>query len=125
MFDYKGLKEYRKQELSNIQSTLIKASELIAFIRVYGSMYDEHYEGFILNINNISEHYLQDLNPEVINSLYDLYSTLKQKTENEEEIFKQLRMALYCIPAFRVTETKTRRRRKNLIFFINGEIRYR
>ena len=112
MLEYRGLKEYRKQELSNIQSTLIKASELIAFIRVYGSMYDEHYEGFILNINNISEHYLQDLNPEVINSLYDLYSTLKQKTENEEEIFKQLRMALYGLSAFRVTETNARRKRK-------------
>ena len=112
MLDYKEVNEYRKQKLNNVQNVLRKASELIAFIRVYGSLYDEHYNGFILNINNISEHYLQDFNSEVLDYLYDVYATLKQKTNDEEEIFKQFRMVLYNLPAFRVTETNARRKRK-------------
>lgn len=109
---YKEIRQYRKQKLNNVQSVLNKSSELIAFIRVYGILYDEHYNGFILNINNIIERYLQDLNSEVIDGLYDAYAKAKQENSSEEEIFKKLRMVLYNLPAFRVMETTARRKRR-------------
>lgn len=112
MHDYKEIRQYRKQKLNNVQSVLNKSSELIAFIRVYGALYDEHYNGFILNINNIIERYLQDLNSEVIDGLYDAYAKAKQENSSEEEIFKKLRMVLYNLPAFRVMETTARRKRR-------------
>lgn len=111
MADYEVLSKYRKEQLNKVETVLKKVSELIAFIKVYGALYDNYYNAFILNINNLSEHYLQTSNSEIIDSLYNVYSSAKEENKSEKEIFEQLRAVLYKLPAFTITETSDRRAR--------------
>ncbi len=103
--------EYRKDQLNSIENVLKKVSKLIAFIRVYGALYADYYYALILNINNISERYLENFDAELIHRLYNIYLTAKQEKKSEREIFEQLRIVLYKLPAFTVMETNNRRLR--------------
>ena len=69
--------DYRDSQYDKTVETLNKLAELIAFINTYGPLYDKHYEGFIINLNNVSEHFLQSSNSKVIDELYALYSSLR------------------------------------------------
>ena len=105
---------YFEREYNKTVETLNKLSELIAFINTYGELYDKHYEGFIINLNNVSEHFLQSSNSKVIDELYALYSSLRELKKSKQEIFEALQIALCNIPAFEIVETSIRaKRRKN------------
>lgn len=88
MADYEMLEKYRKEQLNKIENILKKSSELIAFIKVYGALYDNYYNALILNINNLSEHYLQTSNCEIIDSLYNVYTTAKEEKNLKKKFLK-------------------------------------
>lgn len=117
MADYDVILKYRKDQLNSIETVLKKVAELTAFIKVYGALYDNYYYSLILNINNISEHYLQNLNAELIDRLYDIYCTSKEENKDEKEIFEQLREILYKLPSTTITEVSNRRARHKIIKF--------
>lgn len=103
--------DYRDSQYDKTVETLNKLAELIAFINTYGPLYDKHYEGFIINLNNVSEHFLQSSNSKVIDELYALYSSLRELKKSKQEIFEALQIALCNIPAFEIVETSTRAKR--------------
>lgn len=111
MSDYEMIAKYRKTQLNKVEIILKKVATLNAFISVYGALYDNYYYAYILNLNNISEHYLENFNSEYIDRLYDIYSIAKEEEKSEKEIFEQLRIVLQKLPAFTVTETSVRRLR--------------
>ncbi len=111
MSDYNVIIKYRKDQLNRVETVLKKVAELISFIRVYGSLYDNYYYSLILNINNISEHFLQNLNSELIDRLYAVYFNAKEENKSEKEIFEQLRIILQKLPAINITEVIDRRER--------------
>lgn len=111
MADIELLERYRKNQLKNIETVLKKSSELIAFIKVYGALYDNYYNGLILNLNNINEHFLQSLNSQIIDGLYDVYSTAREQNKPEKETFEQLRLILEKLPVLTITEVSDRARR--------------
>ena len=102
---------YWEKKYDKTVETLNKLSELIAFINTYGKLYDKYYEGFIINLNNIGEHFLQSSNSKVIDELYSLYSSLRELKKTEKEIFVELRTVLYELPALEIVETSTREKR--------------
>ena len=102
---------YWEKKYGKTVETLNKLSELIAFINTYGKLYDKYYEGFIINLNNIGEHFLQSSNSKVIDELYSLYSSLRELKKTEKEIFVELRTVLYELPALEIVETSTREKR--------------
>lgn len=108
MANYVELSDSRKEFLNDIKGVLDKSSELIAFIKVYGSMYDKYYMSFIVNINNLSERYMHSLNSDVIDSLYNAYCSFKEASDSEKEIFEKLRIELYKIPTFSIIEVPER-----------------
>ena len=119
MTDIEVLEKYRKDQFIMIQKVLNKSSELITFIRVYGSLYDTYYNGFILNLNNISERYLESLDSRVIDRLYDAYTTAREN-KTEKETFEQLRNILYELPVSTISEVSERtERRRNLDYSQN------
>ena len=111
MADIQVLDQYRKDQFAKVETVLRKSSELIAFIRVYGALYDNHYNAFILNLNNVNEHYLQNLDSQLIDKLYDVYASAKEENKSEKENFEQLRAVLYKLPVLSITEVSDRRQR--------------
>ena len=111
MADIQVLDQYRKDQFVKVETVLRKSSELIAFIRVYGALYDNNYNAFILNLNNVNEHYLQNLDSQLIDKLYDIYASAKEENKSEKEIFEQLRAFLYKLPVPSITEVSDRRQR--------------
>ena len=103
--------DYRDSQYDKTVETLNKLAELIAFINTYGPLYDKHYEGFIINLNNVSEHFLQSSNSKVIDELYALYSSLRELKKSKQEIFEALQIVLCNLPAFEIVETSTREKR--------------
>ena len=102
---------YFEKKYDKTVETLNKLAELIAFINTYGPLYDKHYEGFIINLNNVSEHFLQSSNSKVIDELYTLYSSLRELKKSKKEIFEALQIVLCNLPAFEIVETSTRAKR--------------
>ena len=113
VFNYKDddREWYWENKYNKTVQTLNELSELIAFINTYGKRYDKYYEGFIINLNNIGEHFLQSSNSKVIDELYALYSSLRELKKTEKEIFVELRTVLYELPALEIVETSTREKR--------------
>ncbi len=113
VFNYKDddREWYWEKKYNKTVQTLNELSELIAFINTYGKRYDKYYEGFIINLNNIGEHFLQSSNSKVIDELYALYSSLRELKKTEKEIFVELRTVLYELPALEIVETSTREKR--------------
>ena len=111
MADIEVLEQYRKEQLKRVETVLKKSSELIAFINVYGALYDNYYNAFILNLNNINEHFLQNSDSQIIDGLYEVYSTAKEQNKSEKETFEQLRAILYKLPAPTITEVSDRAQR--------------
>lgn len=112
MADYEVLKSYREAKFDSILCVLNKSSELIAFIKVYGALYDSCYMSLILNLNNITEHFLETFNPCVIEKLYGVYSKAKKAEKSDKEIFEQLRSVLYELPVPTIMDASDRRNRK-------------
>lgn len=110
MNNYEIAENYRKEQFKRIESVLKKVSEIIAFVRVYGSVYDSYYNAIILNLNNISEHFLETLDSKIIDRLYDTYSRAKFANKSSQEIFEE--MNFYNLPVYAITETAARRRRQ-------------
>mgnify|MGYP005800435047 FL=1 len=82
--DYDGDRErYFKKKYDKTVETLNKLSELIAFINTYGKLYTKYYEAFIINLNNVSEHFLQSSDFKVIDELYTLYSSLRELNKSK------------------------------------------
>ena len=79
---------YFEKEYNKTVETLNKLSELIAFINTYGPLYDKHYEGFIINLNNVSEHFLQSSDSKVIDELYTLYFSLRGLKKSKKKFMK-------------------------------------
>lgn len=111
MLNYEYITKYRKEQLNKIKLVLKKSSELIAFVKVYGALYDDYYNRFIFSINNLSERYLQTENSELIDNLYNIYSTLREQKKSEKEIFERLRFELYNLPAFVIAEVSDRNKK--------------
>lgn len=109
MTNYEVAENYRKDQLQHIEGVLKKLSEIIAFIRVYGSMYDSCYNGIILNLNNIGERFLDNLDSRLINELYDTFARVKNEGKSPKDVF--LGLNLYKLPVYAITETSDRRRR--------------
>lgn len=110
MFDYDVTTEYLKNQYNSVESTLKKVAELLAFIKVYGSIYNDYYYRHILNINNIMEHYLKNLDHKIIDKLYEVYSTAKNENKSEREIFEELRIVLYNFSSMITTDVIERRK---------------
>lgn len=113
VFNYKDddREWYWENKYNKTVQTLNELSELIAFINTYGKRYDKYYEGFIINLNNIGEHFLQSSNSKVIDELYALYSSLRELKKSKQEIFEALQIVLCNLPAFEIVETSTREKR--------------
>lgn len=111
MRNYEIAENYRIKQLQTIEGTLRKVSELIAFIRVYGSMFDDNYIAYVLNLNNISERFIQNFDSATIDDLYDTYLRLKQQT-NTQEIYEELRLKMQKLPAYMIVESSARQYRK-------------
>ena len=110
--DYDDDRErYFKKKYDKTVETLNKLSELIAFINTYGKLYTKYYEAFIINLNNVSEHFLQSFDSKVIDELYTLYSSLRELKKSKQEIFEALQIVLCNLPAFEIVETSTREKR--------------
>ncbi len=107
MYDYDTFKKYQTDRSNRITKELNKLSELIAYIRVYSGAY---YFSLILNLNNVKEHYLENLNSELIDQLYEIYLR-NEHHQDERETFEQLRSTLEKLPAFTITEVTRRRER--------------
>ena len=99
---------YFEKKYDKTVETLNKLSELIAFINTYGKLYTKYYEAFIINLNNMSEHFLQSSDSKVIDELYTLYSSLRELKKSKKEIFEALQIVLCNLPAFEIVETSTR-----------------
>lgn len=104
--------EYKEKEFAKVEATLEKVAELLAFVKVYGADYYDYYYELILNINNLSEHYLQSLNSDVIDKLYMVYSTAKKKRRGNKYVFEEIRMVLYNISSVARVEVSDRRKRR-------------
>ena len=110
--DYDGDRErYFEKKYDKTVETLNKLSELITFINTYGKLYTKYYEAFIINLNNVSEHFLQSSDSKVIDELYTLYSSLRELKKSKKEIFEALQIVLCKLPAFEVVETSTREKK--------------
>ena len=107
------INEYKKNQFNFIKTTLLKSSELIAFIKVYGSTYTENYMGYILNIDNMVEQYLVSQDSKRIDDLYDVYLNLKNTSKTEREIFEKLRLVLEKLHAYEISEVESRTARHN------------
>ena len=99
---------YFEKKYDKTVETLNKLAELIAFINTYGKLYTKYYEAFIINLNNMSEHFLQSSDSKVIDELYTLYSSLRELKKSKKEIFEALQIVLCNLPAFEIVETSTR-----------------
>ena len=110
--DYDDDRErYFEKKYDKTVETLNKLSELIAFINTYGKLYTKYYEAFIINLNNVSEHFLQSSDSKVIDELYTLYSSLRELKKSKKEIFEALQIVLCNLPAFEIVETSTREKK--------------
>ena len=99
---------YFEKKYDKTVETLNKLAELIAFINTYGKLYTKYYEAFIINLNNVSEHFLQSSDSKVIDELYTLYSSLRELKKSKKEIFEALQIVLCNLPASEIVETSTR-----------------
>lgn len=111
MADYEVIEKYRRDNFDKTLMVLNKTSELIAFIKIYGALYDRYYNAFILNLNNINERFLETGKSEIIDRLYSVYSNAKEANKTDKEIFIQLRKVLYELPALSIMETADRAER--------------
>ena len=111
MADYEVIRKYREDKFENTLMVLNKSAELIAFIKVYGALYDDYYNAFILNLNNINERFLETGNAQIIEKLYGVYSNAKEAKKTDKEVFEQLRKVLYELPALSIMETADRAQR--------------
>ena len=102
---------YFEKKYDKTVETLNKLAELIAFINTYGKLYTKYYEAFIINLNNMSEHFLQSSDSKVIDELYTLYSSLRELKKSKKEIFEALQIVLCNLPAFEIVETSTREKK--------------
>ena len=102
------INEYKKSQFNSIKTTLLKSSELIAFIRVYGTAYTQNYMGYILNIDNMVEQYLVNQNSKRIDDLYEVYLNLKNTEKTEREVFEKLRLVLERLHEFEISEVESR-----------------
>lgn len=102
------INEYKKNQFNSIKTTLLKSSELIAFIRVYGAPYAQNYLGYILNIDNMVEQYLVNQDSKRINALYEVYLNLKNTEKTEREVFEKLRLVLEKLHAYEISEVEYR-----------------
>lgn len=114
MTHYEVIKEYQNNQLDSIENVLKKANELLAFIRVYGSIYNDNYFAYILNLNNVIEHYLKNLNSDVIDKLYCLFSSLKESNKSEKEILQELLIILSKLPVPAIVEISDRSARHKI-----------
>ena len=105
------MNDYRENQYNKTVETLNKLSELIAFINTYGKLYDKYYEGFIINLNNVYEHFLHSSDSKVIDELYTLYFSLRGLKKSKKEIFEELRNVLYELPTFEIVETSAREKK--------------
>lgn len=112
MTNYEIAEQHREKLLLMIERDLAKVSQLIAFIQVYGSMWDNNYNAYILNLHNISEQYLKNFISTTIDSLYDTFVILKQENKSSKEIYEELRLKMQKLPAYSVLETSDRQNRK-------------
>ena len=109
---FSGEDAYKREQYKKTVETLNKLSEIIAFINVYGPLYYSYYEGFIVDLNNISEHFLQSSDSKVIDELYVLFVALTKSKKTTGEIFEELKTLLNNLPHFQVDETPTRENRR-------------
>ena len=116
--------DYKKIQLNNIEKVLERASKLISFIRVYGEQHFCYYFCYILNINNMVEHYLQNFDSSHIDRLYKVYQEVKMKGKTEKEILEQLIIAMERIPGCVVADCQSRRERNAIRSYnINSKMR--
>ena len=108
------INEYKKKQFNSIKTTLLKSSELIAFIKVYGAAYTQNYMGYILNIDNMVEQYLVSQNSKRIDDLYEVYLNLKNTEKTEREVFEKLRLVLEKLHTYEISEVESRTARHNL-----------
>lgn len=73
MADINIIKKHRRDTYGKTLCTLGYTSVLTAFINTYGKIYDNNYFALILNLNNVTEHYLTTNNDEIITKLYNIY----------------------------------------------------
>ena len=102
------INEYKKKQFNSIKTTLLKSSELIAFIKVYGAAYTQNYMGYILNIDNMVEQYLVSQNSKRIDGLYEIYLNLKNTAKTEREVFEKLRLVLEKLHTYEISEVESR-----------------
>lgn len=103
---------YNEVQVTRLENVLKKSAELIAFIAVYGAKYDENYFSFIININNLNEHFIKNDNPAIIDKLYDIYYKAKKENTPNKEIFNKLRHIMYELPIMSISLIDERSKRR-------------
>lgn len=94
---------YNEEQVTRLETVLKKSAELIAFIAVYEFKNDDNYFSFIININNLNEHFIKNGNPTIINKLYDIFYKDKKENTPNKEIFNKLRHIMYELPIMSIS----------------------
>ena len=114
----------------NMRHTLIwleYANKLIAFIHIYGPLYDENYFSYILKLHNLIEKYLSSVNynllhndnnyisillhndyVKIISKIYTLYKKCIFDGKTDKETYDALRLVLQQLPAYSIGEVDER-----------------
>ena len=118
MDNYKIFITSNTKKLNDIMDILKKQADLLAYIKVYGEIYDKNYYSYIINLNNLTEQFLKHSNYELanlINNLYDLYISSRNNGETNKETYKKLIQFLQELPALNVLEVSDRRQRRKIV----------
>ena len=118
MDNYKIFITSNTKKLNYIMDILKKQADLLAYIKVYGEIYDKNYYSYIINLNNLTEQFLKYTNFELadlINDLYDLYINSRNNDDHNKITYEKLVQFLQELPALNVLEVKNRHQRRKIL----------
>ena len=87
------------------------ANQLIAFIHIYGPLYDDNYFSYILILHNLVEHYLLNNDEKIIGRIYLGYKKCIHDGKSDKETYEILRILLQQLPAYSISEVDERYKR--------------
>ena len=110
MTEYK-MEDSKKYNMKHTLTYLGFINELIAFIHIYGPLYDDNYFSYILNLHNLVEHYLLYNDERLINRIFLGYKKCIHDGKSDKETYETLRLILQQLPAYSISEVNERYKR--------------
>lgn len=128
MTEYK-MGDSKQFDMEHTLTWLKFANQVIAFIHIYGSLYDEDYFSYILILHNLIEKYLSSVNynllhndnnnyvsvllhndyVKIISKIYTLYKKCIFDGKTDKETYDALRLVLQQLPTYSISEVDERK----------------